>query len=167
MENEQKKSNIANIVTGIVITSAIVAGYYIFINPSQSPLGAPGLGSEAASDTALMGTRIESTVRDLSDLRSAVSDSIIIFKTPAFQNLQNFTAEVPSEPVGRANPFVPTDWKLQMSASANASTGNTESQPTTQQSRASAPAQTSTSPSATVTAQPASNMLGNFPSAGI
>lgn len=118
MQNEQTKSLLVNIITGVVVIGVLTAGYFVFTGQSQVPAVTSAITSvgQVASETASIGNEIESTVRDLEDLQNAVASSAILFSTPAFQNLQDFTAAVPFESIGRTNPFLVTNWKQKMIA---------------------------------------------------
>lgn len=113
MQNEQKKSLTVNIITGALVVGVMVVGYFMFTNQVQSPISTnqPTLVGKIASETVLIGSDIESTVKDLENLKRAVEGATIIFSTPAFQNLQDYSVAIPPQPVGRPNPFVLTSWK--------------------------------------------------------
>lgn len=157
MKNEQTKSLIVNIVTFIVVVGVLAAGYFVFIKKSDvsSSTNAAVSVNAIASETAMIGNEIESTVKDLQDLKSAVESSAIIFSSPAFQNLENFTVPIPEGAVGgRTNPFILTDWKIKFKALEGASVS------TTNTVKAAAPQTASpTTPSAPA---PESNLMGDF-----
>lgn len=163
MQNEQTKSLLVNVMTGVVIIGVLAAGYFVFTNQTQTTGGssAPTSVSEIASETATIGTQIESTVSDLEDLTRAIASSTIIFSTPAFQNLQDFSVIVPSETVGRDNPFIPTDWKLKMSAPTNTA-GLPVQTRNSAASSVNVQAQTKSPTSVQSSATSSSSLLGDF-----
>ena len=131
MQKEQTKPLLVNIMTGVIVVGILAAGYFAFTNrdqtqPTATPTSTPTSVSEIASRTALVGIEIEATVKDLSDLNHAVASSAIIFSTPAFQNLQDFSVGVASESVGRPNPFVWSDWKVSLKILENKAVNSTE-----------------------------------------
>lgn len=129
MQNEQKKSPMVSIITGVVVIGAAAALYYIFTNKGQpqSPVVEATSVGNIASETVLMGADIESTVKDLDNLKRAVESATIIFGTPAFQSLQDFSVVVPGQPIGRQNPFVLTSWKLKIKELEKSTGSNTNS----------------------------------------
>lgn len=116
MREEQTKKIIVNILTGIVVVGLLGAGYFVFFKGSGTPLASVTVSSDTVLETVTIGSEIDQTVRDLTALKQAVSVSKDIFSTPAFKNLKDFSASVPSEPIRRENPFLPTDWKVRLDA---------------------------------------------------
>lgn len=117
MPQEQIKTLLVNIFTAVIIVGVFVAGYFVFIKKDGVVTGAVTSVStvaRVAEETATIGVEIDSTVRDLKDLSRAVASSTIIFELPEFRNLENFSVTIPTETIGRDNPFVPTIWKLRM-----------------------------------------------------
>ncbi len=107
-----------NVITVVVVGAVIVAGYFVFVKKKEAPvLGEIGLPAKTdAQTTTLVGIEIARTVRVLEDLNLSVKKSADVFDTPEFNNLKNFSIEIPKEEVGRENPFVPTAWKLKIKA---------------------------------------------------
>lgn len=116
MDQTQIKTILVNILTGGIITGVIIAGYYVLVKKNIPKLDGATTVAQIADETALIGNEIDATKKDLKDLDRAVESSTIIFKLPEFMNLENFTAPVPTEEVGRKNPFVLTVWKLKIKA---------------------------------------------------
>lgn len=120
MKQEQTKSLTVNILTAVVVGGVLFVGYFVFLRKEiptvDSVASSVAEVAKIAEETALIGTEIDFTVRDLGELARAVASSNIIFDLPAFKNLQDFSISIPVETVGRANPFVPTEWKLRMNA---------------------------------------------------
>lgn len=154
MPLEQTKSLLINIMTGAVIVGVIVAGYFVFrggqtVTPSS--VATPS-AVDSAAETVAIGAEIARTVSDLQDLKSSVADSIAVFSTPAFKNLQDFSSSIPSQPVGRPNPFIPTDWKLKLKALQDAA--NKQGGQTTSTQTVSIPSQASTGTQSQTQTQP-------------
>ena len=116
MEQAQIKTIAANVITGGIIIGIIVVGYYVLVKKSIPKLNEVNTVAQIANETAAIGSEIDKTVKDLKDLDRAVETSAIIFELPEFMNLENFSAAVPVETVGRKNPFVATEWKLKIKA---------------------------------------------------
>lgn len=149
MQKEQTSSLLVNILTGAVVIGVLVVAFIVFTKKDTTVTTDAGVQSvsiaEVAQETALIGYEIDSTVRDLGELERSVASSKVIFDMPAFKNLQNYTVAVPSEPVGRTNPFVPTAWKVNMKA-LEAATGKSASQASTQTASVSSAQAQSSSP---------------------
>lgn len=150
MQQEQIKTLLVNILTGGIILGVFVAGYFVFIKKDTAVTSSVTSVARIAEKTASIGTEIDYTVRDLKDLARAVASSTVIFDLPEFQNLENFSIDIPAETVGRDNPFVPTVWKLKMRALEESVNKSTASQSSTQSASVS---QTTTVPE---------SLLGDF-----
>lgn len=144
MQQEKLKTLLVNILTGSIVVGLVVVAYFVFLKKDVSTLSSVPASvadtARIAEETALIGTEIDYTMRDLSDLSRAVSSSNAIFTLPAFKNLQDFTITVYPEAVGRTNPFLPTAWKIKMKelessfkksapASSSATPSKTETSP--------------------------------------
>lgn len=103
-----------NIGTGIVVVGVLVVGYWMFTR-NQSVVSPGGeVTAKATEQTIVEGTDLARTIKELSDLNSAVLSSVGIFSTQSFRELKDFSVEIPEEPLGRDNPFVPTEWKTKL-----------------------------------------------------
>ena len=127
MSQEQTKKYILNIVTGVMVFGVVVSGYFVFrgkqaVTPSvgTTPTNEASLAGSAA-ETITIGADIEHTVNDIQELKNSIESSVTVFNLPAFKNLRDFSTTIPSEPVGRKNPFLPTDWSLKIKAVQDAS----------------------------------------------
>ncbi len=118
MNQEQIKTLLVNIVTGGVIVAVLVVGYSVFVKKDSVVSEDSGVQSAEtdARTTALVGIEIARTMRVLEDLTISVKDSMAVFDDFAFENLTDFSAEIPKESVGRGNPFLPTEWKIKLKA---------------------------------------------------
>lgn len=115
MQKEQTKKLIMDIVTGAIIVGVLVGAYFVFRKKDATPVATVS-ASETADQVVAVGTQVASTIRDLKDLNRSVEKFAAVFSTPAFTGLQDFSATVAPEAVGRPNPFLPTDWKLRQKA---------------------------------------------------
>ncbi len=132
MQQEQIKTLIVNIFTGVVIVGVFVAGYFVFLKKEKEIVTPKISVARVVEQTASIGIEIDSTVRDLRELSDAVARSKVFFDLPSFGNLENFSVTVPDEEVGRENPFLPTVWKLKMKAMEESIAKNSSTQQNTQ-----------------------------------
>lgn len=103
-----------NIGAGIIIVGIFVAGYFVFIKSQNGVSLGGNVSVGVVRQTIIEGTDLTRTIKDLSALNSAIIDSVGIFQAPSFRELKDFSVEIPKEPVGRGNPFAPTEWKIKM-----------------------------------------------------
>lgn len=122
MKEDQSKSPVMNIVTGIVVVGLLVAGYFILFKKDTATIS-PTSVALVAQKTSSLGVDIDSTIQSLKNLSRAVENATIIFDLPAFRNLQDFSVPVTTDGIGRINPFTPADWKIKL----NEAEGGTES----------------------------------------
>lgn len=126
MPQEKTKDLIMNIATAGVVVGVIVAAYSVFIAKKDTTVTTPVSSpvTSGAEVTVAISAEVASTVRNLNALRSSVASSTTIFLMPAFQNLRDFSMEVPVEEIGktgaRKNPFIPSAWKLKIKAAEEA-----------------------------------------------
>lgn len=135
MSQEQTKNLLINIVTVLVIVGILVEGYFVFkgkqvVGPGETAV-APS--AENATEIVVIGSEIARTVTDLQDLKRSVEGSATVFSMPEFKNLQDFSTSIPSEVVGRTNPFITTDWKLKTMALEEAVKGGASATSATSQ----------------------------------
>lgn len=118
MPQEKTKNLIINIATGLIVLGVVIAGYFVFMKKedSASTSGTPVVTENTTSDTVAVGAEVSRTVRELERLNSSVESFSLFFRAPEFQNLKSFSVGIPSETVGRANPFVVTEWKKKAQA---------------------------------------------------
>lgn len=107
-----------NIITGALVLGAVAVGYFVFVQKKAETTVAPEVvtPSVGIAQTVAVSGEITRTKKELSDLKKAVAASVDVFSSPEFRSLQDFSLQIPEEPIGRENPFVPTDWKTQMVA---------------------------------------------------
>lgn len=150
MKQEQTKTLLVNIFTGVVVIGVFVAGYIVFIKKDSTESGVKTV-SRIAEQTSTVGAEIDNTMKDLRELSDAVARSNVFFGLPEFTNLENFSVKVPSEKIGRKNPFLPTPWKIKIKDLETTSGDNV-------------PAQTSTQSASVLNAQPEvpAGLLGDF-----
>lgn len=118
MKQEQIKTLLINIITGVIVVAVLVVGYFVFTKDKSAVLGVvPSMSTETVAETtALIGTKIEGTVLGLKKLHVAVEEAATVFDMMAFKNLTDFSVGIPNQKIGRENPFVPTEWKFRMNA---------------------------------------------------
>ncbi|MHB1118300.1 MAG: hypothetical protein ACYCZ7_02140 [Minisyncoccota bacterium] len=112
------KTLMMNIATGLLVLGVITLAYFMLIKKSPRTTsttnpGTSALALEVAQTIAVSGD-ISRTKIELSELKKAVASSIEVFNSREFKSLEDFSVEVSEEPIGRDNPFVPTDWKLKI-----------------------------------------------------
>lgn len=113
----QVKTLVMNIATGALILGILVIGYFVFVN-KKTDTATPEATTPAmgVAQTVAVSSDIARTKTELSELRKTVADSVKVFSSPEFRSLQDFSVQVPEEPIGRDNPFIPTDWKIKEKA---------------------------------------------------
>lgn len=112
-----------NIATGVLVLGAVTLGYFFFIKNKTETVApeaaAPALG---IAQTVAISSNISRTKTELGNLKKTVDSSVKVFTSVEFKSLQDFSVQVPEEPIGRDNPFTLTDWKIKMNADEAAST---------------------------------------------
>jgi len=119
MQQDKSKTLLVNILTAVVVVGVAGAAYFVFTKTDATVVGTGAPISSVAAvaeETTLIGSQIDYTVRELRDLERAVASSTVIFGLSSFRNLQDFSVAIPSENLGRVNPFVPTPWKIKLNA---------------------------------------------------
>lgn len=111
MDTQRAKTLVINITTGVVVVAVLVTAYLMFFKKDSTEVTNITEAVETAEETIIIGTQVSRTLQELDELGKAVSESVQIFKTRAFRELENFSTEVPRGEVGRDNPFEPTVWK--------------------------------------------------------
>ena len=106
-----------NVATGALVLGVIVGGYFAFVS-KKTDTAAPDavVSTQGIAQTIAISTNISRTKTELSELKKAVAASVEVFTSPEFRSLRDFSVQVPEEPIGRDNPFIPTDWKLKIKA---------------------------------------------------
>lgn len=90
-----------NVLIAVLVLILFVGGgaYYVFKDDT-------GVNPPALSSTSLEGSVDQELLLTLLQLKSLKLDSSI-FMTDVFQSLIDFSLEIPDEPTGRTNPFLP------------------------------------------------------------
>jgi hypothetical protein len=112
MQKQQTKKIIMDVITGVIVAGVFVVGYFAFKKNDVAPADILTLPTDIADQVVAVGSKVDGTIRDLKDLNRSVEKFSAVFKTPAFTSLQDFSATIAPETIGRPNPFLPTDWKL-------------------------------------------------------
>ena len=116
MKDNKAKTLLINLATAGVLVGVVVTGYFVFFKKDAVTPSNINATVETAAQAIAVGVEIDRTIRELSDLKKAIADSVAIFDMQAFRNLMNLSVSIPSQNVGRTNPFVPTDWKIKLEA---------------------------------------------------
>lgn len=112
----QVKKLMINIATGALVLGAVVVGYFVFIKPADTTTPTATVPTVGVEQAVAVSSNISRTKSELSDLKKAVAASIEVFSSHEFRSLQDFSQQVPEEPIGRDNPFMTTGWKTKMVA---------------------------------------------------
>ncbi len=101
----QPSSNKKTIIIGVIIVVVLAGGWYFY-----------GRGGSSASTSQLVSSSsdvnpatgvVGANVLDVLNSVSSINIDTSFFSTPAYQSLVDYSIAVPSQPVGRANPFAP------------------------------------------------------------
>jgi hypothetical protein len=103
------KNNIVIAILAIILLSAAGA-YYLMREPEDNSL----LVSESVDGQGGVERELLTTLLELKSLRFEPA----IFGDDAFNNLKDFSREIPDEPYGRNNPFAPVGKDTQPLSSA-------------------------------------------------
>lgn len=114
MNSPQTKKTLTNVAIGAAVLGAAFGAYWMFFRGDSSLEGASS--AEDVVQTVVVAEEVARTIRDLQTLKTSVAESVALFGTPAFKDLEDFSQVVPEEPIGRSNPFTPTDWKIKKEA---------------------------------------------------
>lgn len=114
MNSPQTKKTLINIAIAIAALGVAFGAYWMFFRGDSSLEDAPS--AEDLVQTVVVAEEVARTMRELQTLKTSVAESVALFGTPAFKNLEDFSQVVSEEPVGRANPFTPTEWKIKKEA---------------------------------------------------
>lgn len=122
--NSHIKEIIINASIVLLVIVAIIFAYFIFIEKGENSIKKVFTGSQNTSteDTIVAGTEIAGIINELKELKSSIVGTSLIFNSPVFGSLKDFSVVVPEEAIGRENPFVPTSWKLKAIAEERART---------------------------------------------
>ena len=99
-------SNIAKIVTGLVVLFLAVAGYQFFIKPDPVAKTASPSGIVTENFDGAAGADNQEFLRVLKNLESVTLDGSIL-SSEAFTSLVDFSVQISDQPKGRINPFKP------------------------------------------------------------
>lgn len=115
MQSPQIKKITINIITGAIIVGTFVIGYWVFFLDGSEEKEIPA-DATRVSQVIMVGVEIERTLRELGDLERSIKSSKDIFDIPVFKGLEDFSVQVPTENIGRENPFTRTTWKISQEA---------------------------------------------------
>lgn len=100
-QNSSKKTLLIVIV--IVIISLSVFFYYKGSPTDSNISSVQSSGSPESVDAQIVGTRVLSLLNQISELKIDSS----IFSSAVYKTLIDYTVEIPTQDVGRLNPFAP------------------------------------------------------------
>lgn len=109
-------SSIIKIATVVIVIAVIGFFGYNYLNGSSSSSG--DISIVPNSDTSAVGAQVLSALNQLNRLNLDAG----IFSNPTFKSLKDFSRPLPTEPVGRINPFSP----IGIDASISNSTSTTD-----------------------------------------
>ncbi len=117
MNPQKTKILVKNIVTSIIVVGLLVIIYFVLKKdtPTDTPI-VNGASTDTVTNANVIDIRVARSVKELSDLKSAVVNTAALFSTAAFRGLEDFSVVIPTEPVGRENPFIKTEWKIRIEA---------------------------------------------------
>lgn len=126
MNSPKTKKILKNIAPIAVVFGLFMVGYFIFFK-KDSPTPEEASLNEEVIQTVIVGAEVTRTIFELQNLKSSAVESVALFGNPAFKTLEDFSQIISEEPIGRGNPFAPTDWKIQQEAKKKALGGDTTS----------------------------------------
>lgn len=147
----QVKKLMTNIATGALILGAVVAGYFVFFKKADITPAVVATPTIGVAQAVAVSSNISRTKSELSELKKAVAASVEVFSSHEFRSLQDFSQQVPEEPIGRDNPFMATSWKIKIVAEEAAASKKTASTGGSTVSAPSIPAVAPSAPAAVTT----------------
>ncbi len=92
-----QKSRLPEIIAILLVIGAI--GYYFYSSGSN---GSASSSFTISSATSSVGANVLGLLNQIHSLKIDAS----LFQSPVYQSLNDFTVQVPPEPIGKSNPFV-------------------------------------------------------------
>ena len=96
-------SNKKTLIIGIIIVVVLAGGWYFYSKGGSSSSTSQLVSSTPDTVTAVVGTNVLTILNNVSSIHIDTS----LFSTPAYQSLVDYSITVPSQEVGRNNPFAP------------------------------------------------------------
>ena len=93
-------SNKIWIISGVIIIVLALFYFYFSGGISDSSLLQP---NNSDSEADIRSARVLSLLNQVNNLEIKTD----VFKSAAYQSLQDYSVDIPKQPVGRANPFAP------------------------------------------------------------
>jgi len=103
MKNKSSSSNKTTLIIGIIIVVVLGGGWYFYSKGSSSSSTSQLISSTPSGTEAGVGADVLSILNSVSSIRIDTS----LFSSPAYQSLVDYSITVPSQAVGRPNPFAP------------------------------------------------------------
>ena len=109
MSTEQIKKLSINISAGVIIFGILFTIYNIFTKDKKEIIPKVATSNKETTEQAVVriSEEIQHTLKILSGLKELTASSAIIFDLPEFKNLNDLSVEIPDQPLGRENPFIP------------------------------------------------------------
>jgi hypothetical protein len=93
---QPQKSRLPEIIALVLIVAA--AGYYFYTSSGSNNSGASFTVTDASSS-------VGADVLNLLNQIQSLQINTTLFQSPVYQSLTDFTVQVPTEPIGKSNPF--------------------------------------------------------------
>ncbi|KKU81648.1 MAG: hypothetical protein UY07_C0012G0007 [Parcubacteria group bacterium GW2011_GWA1_47_8] len=106
------KEIIVNVSIIAVVIVLCIVGYFLFVKNDAIKAALSGSDTAVIDETVAAGADVTKTVAQIAELNKAVEDTNKLLSSSTFTDLRDFSVTVPKEAIGRANPFVSTEWKL-------------------------------------------------------
>lgn len=90
-------------ITVIVILLVVAVTVYFYFQGGSAPAGAGSLLESSPSTVQNVGSAELALLSQIQSLKIDTS----LFTTPAYATLQDYSVDIPSQTVGRPNPFAP------------------------------------------------------------
>jgi len=102
--NNPSSSNKKNAIIVIVVLILVIGGWYFYKNGGSSPSSSALVPSPSDASQSAIGADVFSILNSVSSIRIDAS----FFNSSVYQSLVDYSIAVPSQSVGRPNPFAPT-----------------------------------------------------------
>lgn len=113
VKNMQQKSSKGTFIAVIIIILITIGLYFYYKGePVDYSSSLEVSGTEESTEAQIASGRVLSLLNQISSLE--INDSI--FKSAVYNSLVDYTIEVPSQPVGRVNPFAPISGSFSQSS---------------------------------------------------
>jgi len=98
MNTKPQNSHLPEIIAIVLVVAAV--GYYFYSSSSSNTTTSSSFTVSTA--TSSVGASVLALLSQVSSLKIDTS----LFQSPVYQSLTDFTQPIPTEPIGKSNPFV-------------------------------------------------------------